>query len=65
MKEFYTMREYSNLLNSGNHITGKAKNIKEEKNESENKKEYDRINKVLMPELFEKIYKLLSEEAEA
>ena len=64
MKEFYIMREYSDLLNSGNRITSKAKNIKEEENETENKKEYKRINEKLMPELFEKIYKLLTIEAE-
>lgn len=59
MEEFYKMKEYSNLLYSGNHITSQAKNIKEGKNEIENKKEYERINKILMPELFKKIYKLL------
>lgn len=61
MKEFYILKEYSELLYSGNHITSKAKNIKEEKNESENKKEYKRINEQLLPELFNKIYKLLEE----
>lgn len=61
MKEFYAMKEYSELLYSGNHITSTAKNIKEEKNEAENQKEYERINKILMPELFKKIYKLLEE----
>lgn len=64
MKEFYTMREYADLLHSGNHITSKAKNIKEEKNETENIKEYNRINQILLPELFEKIYKLLTENNE-
>ena len=64
MKEFYIMREYSDFLHSGNHITSRAKNIKEEENETENKKEYKRINEKLMPELFEKIYKLLTIEAE-
>lgn len=61
MKEFYAMRKYSDLLCCGNGITSKAKNIKEEKNEIENQKEYERINKILMPELFKKIYKLLEE----
>lgn len=61
MEEFYTMEKYSNLLYCGNQITSDAKNIKEEKNETENKKEYERINKILMPELFKKIYKLLEE----
>lgn len=59
MKEFYIMREYSDMLHSGNHITSKAKNILQEKNQSANNLEYTRINEVLMPELFEKIYKLL------
>ena len=64
MREFYIMREYSDFLHSGNHITSRAKNIKEEENETENQKEYKRINEKLMPELFEKIYKLLTIEAE-
>lgn len=62
MKEFYVMEKYSELLKYGNYITEKAKNITEEKNKEENKKEYERINKILMPELFKKIYKLLREE---
>ena len=62
MEEFYTMREYADLLHRGNNITSKAKSIKEEKNEESNKKEYERINKILLPELFEKIYKLLGSE---
>lgn len=62
MKEFYIMREYAELLQYGNHITSKAKNIIEDKNEEENKKEIYRINKIILPELFEKIYKLLIEE---
>lgn len=59
MKEFYIIREYSDLLYSGNHIISEAKNIKLEENEEENKKEYKRINEILLPELFEKIYSLL------
>lgn len=59
MEEFYTMRKYSDLLHSGNNITSKAKNIKLEENEEENKKEYKRINEILLSELFEKIYSLL------
>lgn len=61
MKEFYVMRDYSDLLHSGNHITEKAKNIKEEKHKETNESEYNRINKILMPELFDKIYKILEE----
>lgn len=62
MEEFYIMKKYSGLLHSGNHISSDSKNIKEEENEIENKKEYKRINEKLMPELFEKIYKLLTRE---
>lgn len=62
MKQFYTMGEYADLLHAGNHITSKAKSIEEEKNEEDNKREYERINKILLPELFEKIYKLLGNE---
>lgn len=61
MKEFYVMKSYIELLQYGNHITSKAKNILEEKNKEENKKEVERINKILIPELLEKIYKLLEE----
>ena len=60
MKEFYVMKEYSELLKWGNHITSKAENITEQKNKIENINEYNRINKILMSELFEKIYKLLT-----
>lgn len=59
MKEFYTMKEYSELLHCGNHITSKAKNIKLEENEEENQKEYERINEKILPKLFKKIYNLL------
>lgn len=62
MKEFYTMSKYAELLRFGNYITSRAISIKEEKNEEKNLKEYNRINKILMPELFNKIYKLLGEE---
>ena len=64
MEEFYTLKKYAEILHSGNHITSKAQNIKEEKNETENIKEYNRINQILLPELFKKIYKLLSENNE-
>ena len=50
MKEFYIMKEYSNLLHCRNHIIS---------NEKENQKEYERINKKILPELFKKIYNLL------
>lgn len=64
MQEFYILRKYADFLHSGNGITSRAKNTKEEENEKDNKTEYDRINKNLLPKLFEKIYKLLTIEAE-
>lgn len=64
MKEFYVCNEYTELLQYGNHITSSAKNIKEEENEEANKKESERINKKLLPELFKKIYDLLTIEPE-
>lgn len=64
MKEFYVSQEYAELLRYGNHITSRAKNIKEEENEEANKKECERINKTLLPELFKKIYDLLTIEPE-
>lgn len=60
MKEFYVSREYAELLQYGNHITSRAKNILEDKNKEDNKKEIERINKILLPELFKKIDSLLS-----
>lgn len=62
MQEYYALKKYANFLYAGNNITSRAKNLKEEKNEIENKKEYERINKILLPELFDKIYKLLENE---
>lgn len=64
MKEYYTMEKYAEFLQYGNHITSKAKNVLEEKNKVENDKEVYRINKILMPELFAKIDKLLTENNE-
>ena len=61
MKEFYIMKKYAELLQYGNYITSKAKNILCEKNQEANKQEIKRINKILLPELFEKIDKLLTE----
>lgn len=62
MKEFYVMKEYSKLLHCGNYITNNAISILEDKNKESNLKEYNRINKILLPELFKKIYKLLDNE---
>ena len=64
MKEFYVMEKYAELLQYGNHITSRAKNILCEKNQESNKQEIERINKTLLPELFEKIDKLLTESEE-
>lgn len=61
MKEFYLMSKYAELLQYGNYITFEAKSILEEKNQEENLKERKRINEILLPELFQKIYKLLGE----
>lgn len=61
MKEFYISKKYAELLQYGGYITSKAISFIEEKNQEENKKEIERINKILLPELFEKIYKLLEE----
>ena len=55
MKEFYISKNYAELLQYGNYITSKAKNILDDKNKEANQKEAERINKVLLPELFEKI----------
>lgn len=62
MQEIYIMRNYSDLLHSGANISSSVDGIKEEKNEESNQKEYNRINKILIPELLQKIYKLLGEE---
>lgn len=59
MKEFYIMKKYAELLQYGNYITSDAISILEEKNKEQNEKEVKRINKILIPELLEKIYKLL------
>lgn len=59
MKEFYICKKYAEVLRHGGYITTKALSITEEKNKEANQKEIERINKILLPELFEKIYKLL------
>ena len=58
MKQFYILREYADTMyRSGAHYTT-VDNLK--KHKIENIAEYERINKILLPELFQKIYKLLS-----
>lgn len=59
MKEFYICQKYAEVLRHGGYITTRAPSITEEKNKEANQKEIERINKILIPELFEKIYKLL------
>lgn len=60
MQEFYTLRKYSDLLHtSGAHIT-KGSDILEEQKEN-NMREYDRINKVLLPAIFKQVYTILGE----
>ena len=56
MKTFYTLRNYSDTLyNGGSHYTNNPCSdiIK-------NEDEYNRINKIVLPAIFEEIYKLLS-----
>ena len=55
MKTFYTIRKYSDLLYSGN------SNISNNELRSliQDKNEYDRINNVVLPELFNKIYEIM------
>lgn len=62
MKEFYVAREYAELLRHGNYLTERAKCFIDEKNKKENENEIKRINKIILPELFEKIKKLLKKE---
>ncbi len=59
MKEFYICQKYAEVLRYGGYITSIAPSITEPKNKEANQKEIERINKILLPELFEKIYKLL------
>lgn len=58
MKEFYIMNEYAELLKHGGYITSRAIGVMEEKNKIQNEIEINRINNVLLPELFKKIYEL-------
>ena len=60
MKEFYIMQKYAELMQYGNYITSRAVSVLEEKNKTKNKEEAERINKILIPELLEKIYQLLT-----
>lgn len=57
MNSFYIIRNYSDMLNRGgtNYSENPLKDV------IKNDVEYERINKVALPRLFEEIYKLLSE----
>ena len=57
MNTFYTLENYSNMLHRGgtNYSENSIKDI------IKNDDEYERINKVVLPKLFEEIYQLLSE----
>lgn len=58
MKTFYTLQKYSELLYiGGSHYTENP--LKET---LRNKEEYDRINKEVLPKLFEEVYKILGKE---
>ena len=57
MQTIYTLKEYSEVVyRGGSHIT--ANPVKEL---IKNQEEYNRINKVVLPQLFEEVYKILSE----
>lgn len=62
MKEFYISTRYAELLQYGNYITSKAKCFLDDKNKKENEREIKRINKIILPELFQKIENLLKKE---
>ena len=62
MKEFYVAQQYAELLQYGNYITSKAKCFLDDENIETNKKEVERINKKILPELFKKIEKLFIKE---
>lgn len=55
MQTFYTMKEYSEVVyRGGSHFTSNPLS-----EEIKNSDEYNRINKVVLPKLFEEVYKLL------
>lgn len=62
MKQFYIIREYSDLLcRSGANYTT-VNNL--QKFDKDNKKEYERINKIVLPNLFKHIENILKETEE-
>lgn len=59
MKQFYTIKEYGEMMHrNGAHITSVKDSILKQHDE-DNKKEYERINKIILPKLFNEIYTLL------
>lgn len=58
MKEYYVLKEYAELLQYGNWISIGAKAVLEDKYKEKNELEVERINKILLPEVFYKIDKL-------
>ena len=55
MKSFYIARNYSDMLHSGGaHITTNPA-----KDTIQNQSEYDRINKIVIPEILKKLYEIL------
>ena len=58
MKELYTLRKYSDMMyNGGVHITTGSKTLKEE--QKNNIKEYNRINKILIPNVWKELEAIL------
>jgi len=57
MKTFYTLRSYSDMLHSNG--SGITKNNIICNYSDENKKEYQRINEILIPEIMNHVYNLL------
>ena len=57
MKTIYTLKEYSEVVyRGGSNITGNPL-----KDEIKSQEEYNRINKVMLPQLFEEVYKILKD----
>ena len=59
MQTYYTLRKMSDMLHSGGSNISTDNSLSKE---LKNKKEYDRINGVLLPKLFKEVYKMLSPE---
>ena len=56
MQSFYKLRDYAELLHiGGSHLTSNPL-----KDEIKNQKEWERINKKLLPKVFKEIYKILN-----